>query len=89
MDFKKAVKVWQYFIIWFSFKYYLMKFYYGFPSCQEYDCLANDIAMRDKTFVYKIIYSIMMSLFHGILESAIWFMMPYAKIYMIMSMYNA
>lgn len=25
-----------------------MVFYYGYPSCQEYDCLANDIDLRDK-----------------------------------------
>ena len=65
-----------------------MKFYYGVPSCQEYDCLANDIALRDKGFLYKIGYSIVMSLIHGILESAIWFMIPYTKIYFIMSLYH-
>lgn len=88
MNFKKAVKLWQYFIIWFSFKYYIAKFYYGFPSCQDYDCLANDIAIRDKTFLYKIGYGIAMSVLHGTLESAIWFMIPYTKIYFIMSLYN-
>ena len=88
MNFKKALKVWQYFIIWFSIKYFIMKFYYGFPSCREYDCLANDIALRDKSLIYKIGYSIIMSLANGTLESALWFMIPYTKIYFIMSLYR-
>uniref|UniRef100_A0A6C0CQE2 Uncharacterized protein n=1 Tax=viral metagenome TaxID=1070528 RepID=A0A6C0CQE2_9ZZZZ len=87
MDLKKAVKVWQYFIIWFSIKYYIMVFYYGFPSCKEYDCLINDVALRDKTLLYRIVYGILMSLVHGVIESAVWFMMPYMKVYFIMSLY--
>lgn len=88
MDFKKAVKVWLYFIIWFSFKHYIMTFYYGFPSCKEYDCLINDIALRDKSIFYKIPYTICMSLAHGTLESALWFMIPYIKIYFLMHLYS-
>ena len=83
MYFKKATKVWSFLIIWFSIKYYIMTFYYGFPSCKEYDCLINDLALRDRGILYRIPYSIIMSLMHGIMESAVWFMIPYLKVYYI------
>jgi hypothetical protein len=88
MDYNKGLKVWRFFIIWFSIKYYIMTFYYGFPSCDTYECLINDVKLKDKTILYKLGYGILMSLGYGIMESALYFMLPYTKIYFLMHLYS-
>ena len=86
--FNRGIKVWKLIVIWFSIKHYIMTYYMGFPSCKEYQCMINDIEMRDRNILIRIGYSLITSCIFGLLESITFYMMPFLKVYFLIHLYS-
>uniref|UniRef100_A0A6C0JDS5 Uncharacterized protein n=1 Tax=viral metagenome TaxID=1070528 RepID=A0A6C0JDS5_9ZZZZ len=83
-----ALKICKALIIWFSIKYYIITFVYGYPFCKEYNCLMHEIKLKDKDILYKFMYSMCMSLMHGVIETSTWFIVPYCKIGLLIYLFS-